>query len=223
MPSRTQTLLIIAAAAVAGIIAGTAAVYVRGSGDGNVTASATAPAVNCDDALAAAKRIAPLAKGEVAAFQVATKPEAFGDLAFLAPDGSPTTLAALGGKVSLVNLWATWCVPCRSEMPALDRLEAARGGGDFGVAAINMDVTKPENAKQFLSDIGVTRLAFYSDPKLGVFNDLKRRGLTIGLPTTLLVDAKGCRLGIMEGPAEWDSDDAKALISAALPQPAAAG
>jgi len=223
MPSRSQTLLIIAAAAVAGIIAGTAAVYVRGSGDGNVTAADGAPAVNCDDAVATAKRIAPLAKGEVAAFQIATKPEAFGDLTFLAPDGGPTTLSALGGKVSLVNLWATWCVPCRAEMPALDRLQAARGGRDFGVTAINMDVTKPENAKQFLSDIGVTRLAFYSDPKLGVFSNLKRRGLTIGLPTTLLVDGKGCRIGIMEGPAAWDSDDAKALISAAIATPAVAG
>jgi thiol-disulfide isomerase/thioredoxin len=223
MPSRSQTLLIVAAAAVAGIIAGTAAVYVRGSADGNVATADNTPAVNCDDAVATAQKLAPLAKGEVAAFQIATKPEAFGDLAFLAPDGSPTTLSALNGKVTLVNLWATWCVPCRSEMPALDRLEAARGGSDFGVTAINMDVTKPENAKRFLSDIGVTKLAFYSDPKLGVFSNLKRRGLTIGLPTTLLLDGKGCRLGIMEGPAEWDSDDAKALISAAIPQSAATG
>ncbi|HVZ14914.1 MAG TPA: TlpA disulfide reductase family protein, partial [Bauldia sp.] len=172
---------------------------------------------------ARAKRIAPLAMGVVAAFPVASKPEAFGDLAFLAPDGEATTLSALGGKVTLVNLWATWCVPCRSEMPALDRLEAARGGKDFAVAAINMDVTKPENAKQFLADIGVTKLAFYSDPKLGVFTNLKKRGLTIGLPTTLLVDAKGCRIGIMEGPAAWDSDDAKALISAAIPAATASG
>jgi hypothetical protein len=104
-------------------------------------------------------------------------------------------------------------------MPALDRLEAARAGNDFSVTAINMDVTKPENARQFLSDIGVTKLAFYSDPKLGVFNELKRRGLTIGLPTTLLLDGKGCRIGIMEGPAAWDSDDAKALLNAAIAAP----
>ena len=101
-------------------------------------------------------------------------------------------------------------------MPALDRLQSSMGGKAFTVAAVNLDVTRPERAKEFLDEIGVTNLAFYSDPSLAVFNALKRRGLAFGLPTTLLVDGKGCRIGVMEGPAAWDSDEAKALIGAAI-------
>jgi thiol-disulfide isomerase/thioredoxin len=202
---------ILGIAAVAGLIAGTAAVYVKESAFSNV-AAVTA---DCTDALATATRMAPLAKGEVAAFRVATTSETFDDLTFAAPDGSPSGLAALKGRVVLLNLWATWCVPCREEMPALDSLQAAMGDDRFMVAAVNVDVKDPQRARDFLDEIGVKSLAFYADPTLGIFNVLKRRGLAFGLPTTLVVDAKGCKLGIMEGPAAWDSDDARALIAAA--------
>jgi thiol-disulfide isomerase/thioredoxin len=212
-PTTRRGLLLIALAAVAGAVAGTAGVYFRGSGNSNVSAVA----VNCDDAVAAAKRVAPQAKGEVAAFRVSATPASFSGLTFKAPDGSPTTLESLAGKVTLVNFWATWCVPCRAEMPALDRLQAALGGDRFTVATINLDVQNPERAKTFMEEIGVHNLPLYADPTMGVFNDLKKRGLAIGLPTTLLVDSKGCGIGIMEGPAEWDSADARALIEAALP------
>ncbi len=200
-----RAIIALGIAVAAGLIAGTVAVYVRGSGNGNDAALAA----NCADALAAAKRIAPLATGEVAAFRVADAPEQLDDLVFKGPDGAASGLAAFEGKVVLLNLWATWCVPCRAEMPTLDRLQAAMGGDTFTVAAVNLDVA-------FLDQIGVKNLAFYSDPTLGVLNALKRRGLAIGLPTTLLVDGKGCRIGIIEGPAVWDSPDAKALIRAAI-------
>jgi thiol-disulfide isomerase/thioredoxin len=206
-------------AALAGIVAGTVAVYVRGSGDSNGEAAA----INCADALATAAKLAPLAHGEVAAFRAADRPARFDDLAFKAPDGKSMNLSAFAGRVVLVNLWATWCVPCRAEMPALDRLEAAKGGDSFSVVPVNVDVTNPARAKDFLSGIGVTHLPFYSDPTLAIFNDLKARGLALGLPTTLLVDGKGCQLGAVEGPAAWDSDEAKALINAALPKLAGTG
>jgi thiol-disulfide isomerase/thioredoxin len=212
---RRRGLLILVLAAVLGILAGTAGVYVRGSGAGNGDPTVAAL---CADAIAAAERVAPLAKGEVAAFRPATAPATFADLSFKTAEGAPTTLAALSGKVVLVNLWATWCVPCRAEMPALDRLQAAAGGKDFTVATINLDVQNPERAKDFMDQIGVKNLPLYSDATMGVFNDLKKRGLAIGLPTTLLVDGKGCQIGIVEGPAEWDSADARALIAAALPK-----
>ena len=99
------------------------------------------------------------------------------DLTFKAPDGSATSLAAFAGKTVLVNLWATWCVPCRAEMPALDRLEAALGGDAFSVVAINVDVRNPERARAFLDEIGVKQLAFYADPSFAIFNELKKRGL----------------------------------------------
>jgi len=108
-------------------------------------------------------------------------------------------------------------------MPALDRLQAVKGGTSFTVVPVNVDVQNPERAKAFLADIGVAKLGFYSDPTMEIFNKLKGRGLALGLPTTLLVDAKGCRLGTVEGPAAWDSDQAKALIDAAVARPDTAG
>jgi thiol-disulfide isomerase/thioredoxin len=208
--------MVVAAAAVAGILAGGIGVYVRLSADSNAPGAAPAAiAVNCDAAVARAKRLAPLARGDLAAFAPTDKSESFAGLSFKDADGKDTTLAAFGGRVLLVNLWATWCVPCRAEMPALDKLEAAKGGDGFAVVPINLDVKGPEAAKAFLEKIGVTRLPLYSDPAMGVFNDLKRRGLALGLPTSLLVDGKGCRLGVVEGPAAWDSADAAALIDAA--------
>jgi thiol-disulfide isomerase/thioredoxin len=205
--------MLIASAAVAAALAGALAVYVMVSGAGNGDLAASA---DCGPALEAAKRAEPFARGEVAAFRVATEPDSLAGLAFTGPDGAAVTLAGLGGKTALVNLWATWCVPCRAEMPMLDRLEAERGGADFAVVAINIDLNGVDRAKAFLDEIGVRRLPFYSDPTTGVFKELKRRGLALGLPLTILVDGKGCRIGVLEGPAVWDSDDAKALIGAAV-------
>jgi len=206
-------LLLIGLAAVAGILVGTVAVYVNQSRKGNEAAVAAA---NCAGALDTAKRLAPLATGEVAAFRAADAPDLLTDLSFKGADDSGLTLADFAGKTVLLNLWATWCVPCRAEMPALDRLEGALGGPDFTVVAVNVDVRDAERAHAFLDQIGVSRLAFYADPSYKILTDLKRRGLAFGLPTTVLVDGKGCRIGVMQGPAAWDSDDAKALVRAAI-------
>ncbi len=212
--SRRAAVLIGIAAAVAGVVAGSVAVYVRETGIGNFAADSAS--TGCADAVTAAAKLDPLATGALAAFRIATKPERLDDLTFKAPDGADASLAAFKGKVVLVNLWATWCVPCRAEMPALDRLQKDMGSDSFAVAAINVDTSGPDRPKAFLADIGVTNLTFYSDPSMGIFAALKKRGLAYGLPTTLLVDGNGCRMGIVEGPAAWDSAEAKALIGAAL-------
>lgn len=210
---RRRTAILLAGVALTGIVAGAIAVYVMQSVDGNGGGVASSA---CPAAIAAGKRVAPFAKGEVAAFRVASEPDQLGGLSFLGPDGEAMTLADLGGRTSLVNLWATWCVPCRTEMPALDRLEGELGGDDFEVVTINIDLNNEARARAFLDEIAVENLAFYSDPTTGVFRDLKGRGLALGLPTTILVDGEGCEIGGLQGPAEWDSEDAKALIAAAL-------
>jgi thiol-disulfide isomerase/thioredoxin len=201
--------MILGAAAVAGTVAG---VYVSlalyGKNQPEIAAA-------CAATPALAARTESFAKGEVAAFRTADAPEYLADIAFKAPDGADLSLKDFAGKTVLLNLWATWCVPCRTEMPALDRLEAEMGSDTFTVAAVNIDLNNPERAKEFLDEIGVERLAFYSDPSSGLFMDLKRRGLAFGLPVTLLIDGNGCRVGSVEGPAAWDSDEAKALIGAA--------
>jgi thiol-disulfide isomerase/thioredoxin len=212
---KRRGLMILGAAAVAGMIAGAVGVYVSASGDGNVVGPA-AQVVDCAGALAAGKRVSPLTTGEMAAFRVADGADPLLDLTFKAPDGSDASLADFAGKTVLLNLWATWCVPCRAEMPALDRLQKALGGENFSVLAVNVDVKNPERAKAFLDEIGVTGLDFYADPSMAIFNAMKKRGLAFGLPTTVLVDGKGCRIGGVEGPAEWDSEEARALIRTAV-------
>lgn len=165
----------------------------------------------------------PLVGGEVAAFQVARAPKLLSDLSFAGADGEPTTLAAFSGRVLLVNLWATWCGPCRKEMPALDRLEAAAGGADFAVVPVSVDTGDAARPAEFLKSIGIKTLPLYTDRSTEIFETLKRRGVAVGLPVTVLIDRNGCSLGHMNGPAEWDSEDAKRLIQAALQQARSAG
>lgn len=146
----------------------------------------------------------------------ADPPLSMSSLAFNGPDGAAMTVAELAGKTLLINLWATWCAPCREEMPALNELQATIGGPDFEVVAVNLDTGGDERPKAFLQEIGIDELTYYRDSTLALFNNLKRRGLAIGLPVTLLVDEEGCLLAHMNGPAEWASDDAKRLIEAAM-------
>ena len=176
----------------------------------------------CRGAVATAKRIAPLVHGEVAALAVATSPLKLPDLAFQDGEGKPKKLSDWRGKTVLVNLWATWCVPCRREMPALNGLEEKLGGSNFQVVAINMDTRDPDKPKKFLQDANLTRLGNYSDPDAKVFQDLKAIGRALGMPTSLLVDPKGCEIATINGPAEWNSDDAIKLITAAVTPAAAA-
>ena len=214
---------LIAIAVVAGMIAGALGVYVMGGGSGNngapmaevAQAPSTPDDAVCSAKAEAAKAVGDAARGEVAAVLGANPPRNLADLAFNAPDGSPMTVADLSGKTLLINLWATWCAPCRHEMPALNQLQEDLGDDTFEVVAVNVDTGGDEKPKAFLQEIGVDALGYYRDNTLGLFNELKRRGLALGLPVTLLVDAEGCMLGHMNGPAEWASEDAKRLISAA--------
>jgi thiol-disulfide isomerase/thioredoxin len=160
--------------------------------------------------------VALLARGEVAAFQVARSLEPAPMLAFEDPEGRRRTLADYQGRTVLLNLWATWCEPCRREMPALDRLQSELGGPNFEVVAVNIDTRNLEKPKAWLVETGVKKLAYYSDREARIFQDLRRAGQAEGMPTTLLIDARGCRLGTMAGPAEWSSPDGIALIRAAL-------
>jgi thiol-disulfide isomerase/thioredoxin len=176
----------------------------------------------CAGAVDLARKIGPLAHGEVAALTMATSPLKLPDLAFEDAEGKPRKLSDWRGKTVLVNLWATWCVPCRKEMPALDSLQTKLGGKDFEVVAINIDTRDPEKPKNFLKDANLTKLGYFTDTKAKVFQDLKSIGKALGMPTSVLVDGQGCEIANLAGPAEWASDDAIALIKAAV-KPATAG
>jgi thiol-disulfide isomerase/thioredoxin len=173
----------------------------------------------CAAAVDLSRKLAPLVHGEVAALTMATAPLRLPDLAFEDGDGKPRKLSDWRGRTVLVNLWATWCVPCRREMPALDRLQARLGGKNFEVVAINIDTRDPEKPRSFLKEANLTRLGYFSDQKAKVFQDLKAIGRALGMPTSVLVDSQGCEIGTIAGPAEWDSDDAVKLITAATTVP----
>jgi thiol-disulfide isomerase/thioredoxin len=201
---------LIAAMAVGGAIMSLAVVYGIGALKGNAGNPECAPAV------AAAERLAPLARGEVAALAVAEKPLKVPDLAFRDLAGGERRLSDWQGRTVLLNLWATWCIPCRTEMPALDALEGRLGSPRFEVVAVNIDTRDPGKPHAWLDEVGVKRLAYYADPSARVFQDLKLIGRAFGLPTTLLIDPAGCEIATVAGPADWSSEDGMALVRTAL-------
>ena len=210
-----KRLAMILAGGIAGVVVGLAGVY----GIATLTRNAGGDAardVACRPAIEIAKKVAPFARGEVAAVNVAKSPLKLPDLAFQDAAGKPRTLSDWRGRTVLLNLWATWCVPCRQEMPALDALEQRLGGPDFEVVTINIDTRDPDKPKAWLNEVGITKLAYYADPAAKTFQDLKSIGRAFGMPTTLLIDPNGCEIGTIAGPAEWASDDAIKLIQAAL-------
>jgi thiol-disulfide isomerase/thioredoxin len=216
-PAATRRIPFAIGAVLIGAVIGFVAVY----GIGGLKRTAAGDSA-CRPAVDLAQKIAPLAHGEVAALTMATTPLRLPDLAFEDEDGKPRKLSDWRGRIVLLNLWATWCVPCRKEMPALESLQTRLGGPDFEVVAVNIDTRDPEKPKNFLKDAHLTRLGYFSDQKAKVFQDLKTIGRALGMPTSVLVDGQGCEIATIAGPAEWDSDDAIKLIKAAV-KPAAAG
>ena len=154
----------------------------------------------------------PLSQGEMIKFVFKREPEALGDIAFVDGTGAAKTLADFKGRVVLLNVWATWCVPCRKEMPALDRLQKDLGSDKFEVVALSVDRGGVEASRKFLDSINVSSLKLYVDPTAKMSSPLK----IIGMPTTLLINAEGKEVGRLTGEAAWDSDDAKRLIKAVM-------
>src|ERR1039458_10269896 len=167
-PSASRRIPFVIGAVLIGAAIGFAGVY----GIGGLKRNAAGDKA-CAAAVDLSRKLAPLAHGEVAALTMATAPLQLPDLAFADADGKPKKLSDWRGRTVLVNLWATWCVPCRKEMPALDALQGALGGPKFEVVSIDIDTRDPEKPHAFLKDIGITRLAYYSDQSAKVFQDLK--------------------------------------------------
>ncbi len=173
-----------------------------------------AQARQCPAQVVKGQKLDDAAIGMLAALTGTGQGRGYADMAFKDEAGKPMTIADFEGKKLLVNFWASWCVPCRAEMPALDRIAAQYNSDQFMVVPINLDIGEGGLAKaeKFLADEQLENLPLYADSSFSAFERLKQQAVAIGLPATLLLDEKGCELAVLQGPAEWDSPDGKVVI-----------
>jgi thiol-disulfide isomerase/thioredoxin len=173
-------------------------------------------ASDCVPQKAAAEEVDAAATGQLAALNGTGTGRGYADLTFTDKDGKTLKLADFSGKFLLVNFWASWCIPCRAEMPALDKLAAEENGPNFMVLPINLDIGSGglDKARKFLADGAWKNLPLYADSSFEVFKRLQTQAVAAGLPTSLLLDKKGCEIGVLQGPAMWDSPDGKRVVDA---------
>ena len=208
--------------AVAGIIAGMGAVYWIAHDERKPEAAPDVAAEESSESAGGAWQTSvtrELAKGAMAAFVVRPTREPVADAEFFNEANEKVHLSQWRGKVVLVNLWATWCAPCRKEMPSLAALQAQVGSPDFEVVAISLDRKGADPAAAFLIETGATSLKLYVDPSAAALDKF----LSPGLPTTVLLDRDGNEIGRLLGPAEWSSTEAITLIRAAVAEKKAGG
>ncbi len=173
-----------------------------------------ASASQCDPQVVKAQRIDSVAVGHLAALNGTGNGRGYADMSFADETGAKKTIGDFAGKALLVNFWASWCVPCRAEMPALDSLATKYNSDKFMVLPINLDIGEGglEKARAFLAEENLKNLPLYADNTFSAFERLKTNAVAIGLPATLLLDDKGCELGVLQGPAEWDTPDGHKVI-----------
>jgi thiol-disulfide isomerase/thioredoxin len=164
---------------------------------------------------AAAAAIDAAAVGQLAALNGTGEGRGYKTLAFNDAAGKAMTIADFKGKALLVNFWASWCVPCRAEMPALDALATKYNSDSFMVLPINLDIGAGglDKAKAFLDENTFANLPLYADNSFAAFERLKQEAVAIGLPATLVLDKNGCELAVLQGPAEWDTADGEAVVN----------
>lgn len=177
-----------------------------------------AKATQCDPQVVKGQKLDAVAVGALAALTGTGLGRGYADMAFNDDAGVKKTIADFSGKKLLVNFWASWCVPCRAEMPALDELAATYNSDTFMVLPVNLDIGEGglEKAKKFLAEGQFKNLPLYADSTFSAFERLKTEAVAIGLPATLLLDEKGCELAVLQGPAEWASPDGHAVIDALI-------
>jgi thiol-disulfide isomerase/thioredoxin len=205
----------IAAGAAVGVIAGLTGIYLLRTDESKVDQSdrgATVEPAPPAPAVPAGKVTRELAKGTLTAFVVKPNRVTVPDLVFTTEEGQQVSIEKWRGRVVLLNLWATWCAPCRKEMPSLAALQQQLGSDDFEVVAISVDRKGAEASAAFLIETGATALKLYVDKSAAVLDAAQ----AVGLPATLLIDRQGREIGRMLGPADWSSPEAIALIKAAI-------
>ena len=138
----------------------------------------------------------------------AEEPAPVSDVEFTDSEGGTHTLADYKGKVVLLNFWATWCAPCREEMPYLDALQSEMGGEDFEVVAVATGRNAPDRIDKFYAETGLQNLPVLLDPRQQLARDMG----VVGLPVTVLIDREGREVARLLGEADWSSEPAKTVI-----------
>jgi thiol-disulfide isomerase/thioredoxin len=156
-----------------------------------------------------------LRTGWMEKFIPAANPAPLPATGFTEQDGTTLTLKDFGGRIVLMNFWATWCGPCVREMPSLERLHRKLGGNEFTVIALSEDREGWKKMAPFREELGLTVLPLFHDVGSKMMFGAKVRGL----PTTILIGRNGRELGRLTGHAEWDSDEAVALMRHYLAKP----
>jgi len=156
--------------------------------------------------------LAPMQAGDMEKLAVIDPPLPVPDAVFLAGDGSEVTLGDFSGQVLLLNFWATWCAPCREEMPTLAALEDGMGGDDFRVLTIATGRNEAPAVEEFLTSVGADNLPRMADPR----QQLARAMGVLGLPMSILVDRDGHEVARLIGTADWNSDSARAIVQALI-------
>lgn len=171
-----------------------------------LTTLVTAPAI------AQQADIAELREGDMRKLVIHSEARPVTAKPFVTTDGEEQTLAQFEGQVVLLNFWATWCAPCRKEMPALDALNIDMGGDDFQVVTVATGRNSPAAMRRFFEETDVQSLPLYNDPKQAIARDMA----VLGLPITVLIDRSGKEIARLQGDADWSSDSAKAILQAVI-------
>lgn len=177
----------------------------------------TALAVLANTAHADTAALEALREGDMRKLQFHAEAQPVSGAAFQTFEGAEIDLSAYQGQVVVLNFWATWCAPCRKEMPQLSELQAEFGGDDFQVVTVATGRNPPEGMKRFFDEVGVQNLPLHRDPR----SALAREMGVLGLPVTVILDARGQEIARMQGEADWASESARAIIAALLPDEAA--
>lgn len=197
----------------AALLVGAYAVYSISGGESNNQGAEKATHSDAGNVKAAPEGITKaLSAGALRAFLIHSKRRDMPDLAFKDGEGNDLKLSNWKGKVVLLNLWATWCAPCRKEMPHLAELQEKFGGDQFEVVAISIDRKGAEASGRFLVEAKSTALNLYIDKTSKVLGKVRAPGL----PATVLIDRKGKEIGRLLGPAVWNGPDAVRLIKTAI-------
>jgi len=165
---------------------------------------------------AAASDIAALREGDMRKLRVHAEPKAVSVQTFTDAKEREYSLADFEGRYVLLNFWATWCAPCREEMPTINALQQEFGGEDFEVVALAIGRNSLDGIRKFFKDTGVDALDIYLDPQQAVAREMS----VIGLPISVLIDREGREIARLTGDADWYSDSARAIVAELIGKPA---